>query len=95
MVAERGELGDGVADRAFAVAPDGVVVGPEFVEAGAGVGEQVPDDDEDRAGNGDEGLELAAPLDDTPVAFAEESVGLGGGVGCLAECAFQVGVAFA
>ena len=63
----------------------GVVVGSEVVEAGGGVGEQVPDDDQDGAGDRDQGLELAAALDDAPVAFAEEGVGLGGRGGGLAE----------
>jgi hypothetical protein len=65
------------------------------VVAGGRVGEQVPDDDQDGAGDGDEHLELAAALDDAPVAFAEEGVGLGGRGGGLAEDALEVGVALA
>lgn len=37
-------------------------------------------------------VSLPAPRDDAPVAFAEESFGRGGGVGCLAEHAVQVGI---
>ena len=65
------------------------------MEAGGGVGEQVPDDDQDGAGDRDQGFELAAAFDEAPVALAEEGVGLGGGGGGLAEHAFEVGVAFA
>src|SRR6476646_9123477 len=54
-----------------------------------------PDDDQDGAGDRDQSLELAAALDDTAVAFAEEGVGAGGCGGGLAERAFQVGVAAA
>ena len=70
-VAHRGELGDVVARPAFEVDAAGVVVDAEVAEAGGGVGQQVPDDDEDGARNGDEGLELAAAFDDASVAFAE------------------------
>ena len=55
--------------------------------------EQVPDDDQDGAGDRDQGLEFAAAFDDAPVAFAEEGVGFGGCGGGVAEHAFQVGVA--
>ena len=84
-VAHAPQLGDVVAGSAFGVDAAGVVVGAEVVEAGGGVGEQVPDDDEDGAGDGDERLEFAAAFDDAPVAFAEEGVGLGGRGGGLAE----------
>ena len=42
-----------------------VVVAAEVVEARGGVGEQVPDDDQDGAGDRDEGLELAACFPDS------------------------------
>ena len=89
------ELGDVVAHPAFDVDAAGVVVGSEVAEAGCRIVEQVPDDDEDGAGDRDERLEFAAAFDDAPVAFAEEGVGLGGGGGGLAERPFQVGVALA
>jgi hypothetical protein len=76
------------------VADAGVVeAGAEVVEAGVGVGEQVPDDDQDRAADGDQGLLLAAAFGDTPVAFAKESVGAGGTDGGFAEDAGQIAVA--
>ena len=63
-VAHRGELGDVVAHPAFDVDAAGVVVGSEVVEAGGGVVEQVPDDDEDGARDRHEGLEFAAAFDE-------------------------------
>lgn len=56
MVAEHLELVDELADPARPVDAAGVEVGAEVVEAGNGVGEQVPDDDEDRARDRHEGL---------------------------------------
>jgi hypothetical protein len=49
----------------------GVVSGAEVVVAGGAVGQQVPDDHQDGAGDGDQGVEFAAALDDPPVALAE------------------------
>ena len=72
------QLRDVVAGSAFGVDPGGVVVDAEVVEPGGGVVEQVPDDDQDRAGDCDEGLEFAAAFDDAAVAFTEEGVGFGG-----------------
>jgi hypothetical protein len=54
-----------VARLAVLVDPAGVVAGAEVVVAGGAVGQQVPDDDQDGAGDGDEGFELSsmpAPL---------------------------------
>ena len=73
-VAEGGELGDVVTHAAFDVDAAGVVVGSEVAEAGEGVGEQVPDDDQDGAGDRDQGLELAAALDDAALALAQEGL---------------------
>jgi hypothetical protein len=71
------------------------VVGAEIDEAGGGVREEVPDDDQDGTGHRDEGFLFADAAHQAPVALAEEGVGLRGG-GCdLAEDAFQVGVALA
>ena len=84
-----------VAGLAVLVDAAGVVVGAEVVEAGGGVGEQVPDDHQDRAGDGDQGLELADAPDQAAVALPEEGVGLGGRGGDLAEHALEVGVALA
>jgi hypothetical protein len=45
----------------------------------------VPDNDQDGAGDGDQGLEVAAAFDQSFVAGAEEGVGAGGGDGGFAE----------
>ena len=94
-VAQGGELRDVVTGSAFNVDAGRVVVGTEVVETGRGVVQQVPDDDQDRPGNSDEGLELAAAFDDAPIAVTEEGVGLGSGCRGLSESTFQIGVAFA
>jgi hypothetical protein len=73
----------------------GVEVGAEVVVARGRVCEQVPDDDEDRAGDRDERFEFASAFDEPAVAFAEERVCVRGGDGRLAESALQVAVAFA
>src|SRR6266568_9495671 len=86
------QLPDVVAGLVGFVDAVGVVAGAQVVVAGGGVGEQVPDDDQDGAGDGDQGFELAAALDQTPVALAEEGVGLGGCGGGLAEDPFEVGL---
>jgi hypothetical protein len=97
--------GDGVAEgfqRANVVAftafrADAVVVevGSQIVEAGVGVGQQVPDGDQDGPANRDDRFEFAAAFGDASVAFTQEGVGLAGGGGRLAEDAGQVGVAVA
>jgi hypothetical protein len=55
-VAEGLELADVAAGFLVFVGAAGVVTGAEVVIAGGGVGEQVPDDYQDAAGDGDEGL---------------------------------------
>ncbi|CQD23923.1 hypothetical protein BN1232_05935 [Mycobacterium lentiflavum] len=95
MESHRGQVGDVVADLSLGDHAVGVVVGAEVVESGGGVGEQLPSDNEDGAGDRDEGFELAAAFDDAPVALTPEGVGAGGCGGGLAERAFQVGVALA
>ena len=59
LVAHCAELGDVVAHSAFEVDTAGVVVGSEVVEAVGGVGQDVPHDDENGAGDRDRGLERA------------------------------------
>ncbi|MGC2404697.1 MAG: hypothetical protein WA510_33205 [Acidobacteriaceae bacterium] len=54
------ELADVVAGLLVFVDPAGVVARAQVMEAGGGVGQQVPDDDQDGAGDGNEGSELAA-----------------------------------
>jgi hypothetical protein len=86
---------DKAVDAVFGVEVGGVEVRAEVVEVEGWVGEQVPDDDENGPGDGDEGLEFAAAFDQASVAFAEEGVGFGGAGGGPAQRAFEVGVAFA
>jgi hypothetical protein len=57
------------AGLAVLVGAAGVVAGAEVVVTGGGVGEQVLDDHQDGAGDGDEGPELASALHDPPVAL--------------------------
>src|SRR4029077_913755 len=75
--AERLDLPEVVAELAVGVGAGLVVAGAEVGEPGGGVGEQVPDDDQDGAGHGDLGLGLAAPAGDPAVALAEEGGGAG------------------
>src|SRR4029453_12075913 len=70
------QLPGGVAGLLVLVDAAGVVAGARVVVAGGGVGQQMPDDHQDGAGDGDQGLELAATLDQAPVALAQEGVGL-------------------
>src|SRR5579859_6483981 len=94
-VAEGFELADVVAGLALLVDAAGVVTGAEVVVAGGGIGEQVPDDHQDGAGDGDHGLELAPAPGQAPVAFPQEGVGPAGRGGGLAEHSLEVGVTFA
>jgi hypothetical protein len=52
----------------------GVVVGAHIVEAGGGVGQQVPNDHQDGPGDGDQGLQLADAPDQAAVALAQGKV---------------------
>src|SRR5215207_4383542 len=94
-VAEGLELAYEVAGLAALVDAAGVVVGAQVVEAGGRAGEQVPDDHQDGAGDGDQRFELADAPDEAAVALAEEGVGLGGRGGSLPERGLEVGVALA
>ncbi|MDM4721680.1 hypothetical protein QTQ03_19555 [Micromonospora sp. WMMA1363] len=85
-MAEGFELPDEGVELAVGVDAPVVVVGAEVLVAGGRVGEQVPDDDQDGAGDGDEGLAFTAAFDDAPVAFGEEAAAAaGGGAGGQAE----------
>src|SRR5580704_1089755 len=70
LVAECHELADEVAGPSVRVDATLVEVGAQVDEAGVRVGEEVPDDDEDRAFDGDERLGLAPPAYEAPVALA-------------------------
>src|SRR4029453_3689688 len=67
----------------------------QVVEAGVGVGEEVPDDDQDGAADRYDGPLGAAAAGDGPVALAQEGVGPAGGRGGLPEHAGQLRVAVA
>ena len=83
--AEGLDLLDVVAELAVGIEAGLVVAGAEVGEPGGGVGEQVPDDDQDGAGDGDLGFGLAAAAQDAVVSLAEEGLGSGGAVSGLAE----------
>jgi hypothetical protein len=59
-----------VADLAFPVGVVGIEVRAQVVEAGVGVEEQVPDDDQDRTAEGDDRFLRAAAAGDAAVAYA-------------------------
>src|SRR6266496_3313760 len=69
-----------VADLLVPVDMGGVPVRAEVAVAGGGVGEQVPDDDHDGAGDGDLGDGPAAAAGDAGIPLAEEGGGADGGL---------------
>jgi hypothetical protein len=71
-VAECFELADVVDLAPFGTDPVVEELGAKIAVAAGGVGEQVPDDDEDGAGDGDEGLELSHASGEAAVSGAEE-----------------------
>jgi len=71
--------------------PRGVVVRAEVDVLSVVVGEQGPDDDEDRSSDRDEGVVLAAASGDAPVALGKE-VSVSRADRCLAENAGEVAV---
>jgi len=82
------ELADEVTFAASLVDLGPVEVGPEILVAGLRVGEQVPDDGEDRVAHRDDRPVLAAASGQAPVALAEEGVGAcqrGDDLGLFAE----------
>src|SRR3954471_12407957 len=92
-VAQRLELADVLSDLAFGIGSGGVVVRPEVDEVGVIVGEQRPDDDEDRSADRHDRAVLAAAAGDAPVALTQEGVGAGRADRGLPENAGQVAVA--
>ena len=84
-----------VAGSAVGVDAAGVVVGAEVAEACRRVGEQVPDDDEDRAGDGDDRSQLASPANQAPIPLTQERVGPSCRGGGFSEHTFEIGIAFA
>jgi hypothetical protein len=72
LVFQRGRLSDMVADLWFDVAAAGVVIRSQIAEAGGGVRKQLPDNDQNGAGDCYEGFEFAAAFDQAPIAFTQE-----------------------
>src|ERR1700728_5100015 len=93
--AERLDLPDVVAQLAVDIGAGLVIAVAEVGVPGGGVGQQVPDDDQNGAGHGDLGLGLAAAAGDPGVALAEEGGSAGGADGGLAKGSAQPGVALA
>src|SRR5690242_5935147 len=89
------ELAEAGADFAVAVCFAVVPAGAEVGEPGSGIGEQMPDDDEDGAGDGALGPVPAEAPGQAAESFAEEGSGAGGAVGGLGAVALEVGVALA
>jgi hypothetical protein len=76
FVAEGFELADLVRAAALGIDAAGVEVWAEVSVAGFGIGQQVPDDDQDRAADGDVGFLGAAAAGDPAVALTpQEGVG--------------------
>lgn len=95
LVAESVQLSDEVSGPAVFVDAFVVEVWAEVDETGGRVVEQVPHDDEDGAGDGDQGPLTSPPAHEPSVALAEEGVCPGRGGGDLPEDTVQVGVALA
>ena len=93
--AEGLDLPDVVADLAVGIGAGLVVAGAEVGEPGGRVSEQMPDDDQEGAGDGDLGLGLATAAGDPAVALAEEGGGAGRVGRGLAEGPAQPGIALA
>jgi hypothetical protein len=74
-------LADVVALAAFGVDPGVVEIAAQVGVADGGVGEQVPDDDQQGAADGDDGFLAAAAAGDAPVPLSQEGVGPGDGGG--------------
>lgn len=84
-MAEGLQLADEIAGLAGRVEVPPVPVGAELLVGGVRGVDQVPGDDEYRAGDGDQSFGVAAASDDAAIAGTEEGVGPCGGVGCLAK----------
>jgi hypothetical protein len=76
LVTEGHELVNEVSGLALLVDAAIVEVDAQIDEAAVGIGEEVPDDDQDGAFDGNETLQLAPSAYETSMAFAEERVGL-------------------
>src|SRR5829696_6416765 len=92
LVAEGFELADVVALGAVGVDAGVVEAGAQVTEAGGGVGQQVPDDDQDGPADRHDRLVGAATASDPPVALPKEGIGPPGSHGGLAEHPGEVGL---
>jgi len=92
LISKGTELADEIARSSVLVEFPLVEVRTEIDEAGVGVCEEMPDDDEDRARHRDECPGLTSAADESTVALAEEGVRLGCSVGGFTEDALQVGM---
>jgi hypothetical protein len=92
-VAQGLQLADVVALGALGVDVGVVKVGAQVVVAQVGVGQQVPDDHQDRAAHRHDRLLGAAAPRDAPMALPQEGIGPPGGHGGLAQHPGQIRVA--
>ena len=93
LVAEGFELADVGLCAALGVGAFVVEVRAQIGEVGLGVGQEMPDDHEDGAPDGDDGLVRATAPGDAPVAFTQEGVGFPGGGRGFSQGSGQVAVA--
>jgi hypothetical protein len=70
--AEGFKLADVVMPPAVGADALGVVISSQIVVAHDGIGQQAPDDDQDRPGKRDENFTLAAAFDQAPVALTQK-----------------------
>ena len=91
--AEGLELAEVGADLAVAVGLAIVPAGAEVAEPGAGVGQQVPDDDEDGPADRALGADAADAAGEAAEPLAGEGTGAGRAGRCLGAVSLEVGVA--
>ena len=87
------ELAEVGADLAVAVGLAVVPAGAEVAEPGAGVGQQVPDDDEDGPADRALGADAADAAGEAAEPLAGEGIGAGRAERCLGAVSLEVGVA--
>jgi len=93
LVAEGLELADVVALDPFGSQAVVVEVGPQIVEVGVVVGQQMPDDDQDGTSDRNDGLLLAAVTGDPSITLTQERVGPAGGHCGFTQDPCEVGIA--
>jgi hypothetical protein len=95
LVTECRELTDKVPGPAVRVEALLVEVGAEVDEVCLEIVDEEPDDDKDRACDGNEGALAATPASEATVTLSQERVGARRGAGHLAHDALQIGVVVA